>query len=167
MYTLKEINPARLNNPDAGEKTIFLDQTDSAVKTKNENGLIETLAVVDDNAAPIPLVYKAFLSQSGTSNPTIVVVANTLGAAVVWTRSSTGAYTGTLAGAFPAAKTIGPNLGVNKIQAIGTIEASITKSFNLFRSSDNTLIINVVDVGNELIDLNGTATIPIFIEVYP
>lgn len=45
MYTLRPINSARLNNPDAGEKTIFLDQTDSKIKTKDGAGIIEELGI--------------------------------------------------------------------------------------------------------------------------
>jgi hypothetical protein len=46
--------------------------------------------------------YSAVLSQSGTSAPTVLQVnENTLGGTVVWTRSTTGIYIGTLSGAFP------------------------------------------------------------------
>ena len=45
-------------------------------------------------------IYRAFLTQSGTSAPTAVVVGpNTIGD-IVWTRSTTGIYSGTLANAF-------------------------------------------------------------------
>lgn len=55
----------------------------------------------------IPLgykVYRALLSQSGTNAPTAVVLENTLGGTLVWTRSNAGKYVGTLAGAFPINK---------------------------------------------------------------
>jgi hypothetical protein len=42
--------------------------------------------------------------QTGTNAPTIDIVKNELGAAVVWTRDSTGYYKGVLAGAFPFGK---------------------------------------------------------------
>ncbi len=195
MYTLKEINSARLNNPDAGEKTIFLDQADGAVKTKDENGVIEELAVgasipdggttgqvlakatdtdgdtewVDAGGGG-PLVYKAFLSQSGTSAPTVVVVANTLGGTVVWTRVNTGRYVGTLAGAFPATKTIGPNLGAGVLNIVGGVDIGIaTIQYSLYRTTDNTiaLYVGTTGGGGDFADLNGQAIIPIFIEVYP
>ena len=51
-------------------------------------------------------VYTALLSQSGTSAPTATVLENTLGGTVVWTRSSTGLYNGTLTGIFTASKTV-------------------------------------------------------------
>lgn len=51
-------------------------------------------------------VYTALLSQSGTSAPTATVLENTLGGTIVWTRSNTGQYVGTLTGAFTDQKTI-------------------------------------------------------------
>lgn len=45
-------------------------------------------------------VYKALLSQTGTSAPVARVYQNNLGGEVVWTRDGTGIYVGTLAGKF-------------------------------------------------------------------
>jgi hypothetical protein len=56
--------------------------------------------------ASIPLKYTALISQSGTSAPTAIVLDNTLGGTVVWTRNSTGVYFGTLSGAFTVNKSI-------------------------------------------------------------
>lgn len=45
-------------------------------------------------------IYRAFLTQTGTNAPVAVVVGpNTIGD-IVWTRSNTGVYVGTLANAF-------------------------------------------------------------------
>ena len=52
------------------------------------------------------LIYVALLNQSGTNDPVATVLQNTLGGDVVWTRFTNGGYTGTLAGAFTAAKTV-------------------------------------------------------------
>lgn len=49
--------------------------------------------------------YTAIVSQSGTSDPTVIVLENGLSDNVVWERTSSGTYTGTLAGAFTADKT--------------------------------------------------------------
>ncbi|MBK8468145.1 MAG: hypothetical protein IPL32_20210 [Chloracidobacterium sp.] len=46
-------------------------------------------------------IYRASLSQAGTGAPTAVVVENTLGGTLVWTRNSIGSYRATLTGAFP------------------------------------------------------------------
>lgn len=48
-------------------------------------------------------IYKALLSQTGTNDPTAVVLENTIGP-VLWTRSNTGAFHGTLTGAFTSKK---------------------------------------------------------------
>ncbi len=53
-----------------------------------------------------PKVYKAILNQTGTDAPVATVLVNTLGGTVVWTRSNPGDYAGTLAAAFPVAKTL-------------------------------------------------------------
>lgn len=54
-------------------------------------------------AHPKYKVYRALITQSGTSAPTAVVLENTLGGTVVWSYDSVGNYTGTLAGAFSGA----------------------------------------------------------------
>ena len=48
-------------------------------------------------------IYKVLMEQTGTDNPTVKVLENTLGD-IVWTRDSIGQYIGTLAGAFPEDK---------------------------------------------------------------
>lgn len=193
MYTLKEINPARLNNPDAGEKTIFLDQSDSAVKTKDENGLIETLAVgasipdggttgqvlakasdtdgdtewVDAGGGG-PLVYKGLLVQSGTSDPTVTVLENTLGGTVVWARTGVGTYTGTLTGAFPANKIIGPGFGVGYANYVGTVGG--LRQYALQRQTNNNIILYWFNSGTGLpaeLNNDGFNTINIDLTIYP
>jgi len=50
-------------------------------------------------------VYTALLTQTGTNAPTAVVLENTLGGTVVWSRNSTGDYRATLINAFTLSKT--------------------------------------------------------------
>lgn len=60
-----------------------------------------------NNIKPIEITvrtYVAILNQSGTAAPVATVLHNTLEGDVVWTRSGTGAYVGTLAGQFPVNK---------------------------------------------------------------
>ena len=57
------------------------------------------------NSVGVYKVYTALLTQSGTADPTVIVLDNTLSAAIVWTRTSQGFYRGTLTGAFTANKT--------------------------------------------------------------
>jgi len=48
--------------------------------------------------------YIALISQTSTSAPTVIELENTIGP-IIWTRKTTGQYTGTLSGAFTANKT--------------------------------------------------------------
>jgi hypothetical protein len=50
-------------------------------------------------------VYTALLSQSGTDAPVPIILENTLGAVIVWSRLTSGIYNGTLSGAFTNNKT--------------------------------------------------------------
>lgn len=49
-------------------------------------------------------VYTALITQTSTNPPTVEILKNTLGN-IIWTRTGTGAYVGTLTGAFPETKT--------------------------------------------------------------
>jgi hypothetical protein len=64
-------------------------------------------------------VYSALLSQNGTNDPVATVMQNTLGANVIWTRTSTGVYLGTCVGLLTVGQTIifsqGNNSLVNQI----------------------------------------------------
>lgn len=50
--------------------------------------------------------YVAILSQSGTAAPVAIILENTLGGTLVWSRNSDGYYTATLSNAFTASKTV-------------------------------------------------------------
>lgn len=107
--------------------------------------------------------YAALLSQSGTAAPTIEStnaagtanqpLENSLSGAIVWAYSSPGTYTGTLAGAFPAAK----------LACFITSEASTF--MNIDRLSDNQVVITTRTAADALANalLNNT---PIEIRVY-
>jgi hypothetical protein len=72
------------------------------------NSDLKTLCFYDGtswkNAVPYK-TYVALISQSGTAAPVATVLENTLGGAVVWSRSVTGQYVGTLTSAFTPGKT--------------------------------------------------------------
>jgi hypothetical protein len=105
----------------------------------------------------MPKVYKAYISQYGVADPTVVEIINTIGA-IVWTRSAGGTYIGTLAGAFPAATTFFM-LGGNT-QGLGT-----TSKAYIQRASDNILEIYTYDSG--ALDDDVMQDTSIIIEVYP
>lgn len=71
------------------------------LKIGSENKIVN----VNVNEATQPKVYRAILTQSGTSAPVAVVLENTFGDSIVWTRNYAGDYLGILNGAFPADKT--------------------------------------------------------------
>lgn len=50
-------------------------------------------------------IYRALITQTLTNAPTVIVLENTLGGDVVWTRDSVGYYIGTLTGVFLLNKT--------------------------------------------------------------
>jgi len=77
---------------------VQIDATDVQAAVEEVAGEVAALG-------PIPKVYRALLSQTGTDAPTAVVLANTLGGTVVWTRNDVGYYTATLSNAFTHGKT--------------------------------------------------------------
>jgi hypothetical protein len=77
-------------------------------------------------------IYTALLTQTGTSAPTAVVLENTLGAAVVWARSSAGTYTGTLASAFTVNKTsVDPQSVVAGVSGLYGLVKAVRTSANV------------------------------------
>lgn len=70
-------------------------------------------------------VYRASLTQSGTSAPVATVFENTLGGTVVWTRNAVGDYRATLAGAFPLTTTFithnCPNVFTGTLYQVGRL----------------------------------------------
>jgi hypothetical protein len=59
-------------------------------------------------SAQSPLVYTAILTQADTNYPHVIVLENTLGGEVVWTREDIGVYMATLTDAFTIGKTVFP-----------------------------------------------------------
>lgn len=91
-------------------------------------------------------VYTALISQTGTSDPTVTVLQNTLSGTPVWTRSSTGVYVATLTGAFPANKTTPFNSGlVYESSGFGT---GYDGQMGGRRTSDDTWTLIVTDYVN-------------------
>ena len=61
----------------------------------------DIIGIFNGNAKGSYKSYQAFLTQTGTNAPVATVFKNQLGGDIVFTYDSTGAYTGTLTGAFP------------------------------------------------------------------
>jgi len=101
--------------------------------------------------------YIALISQSSTSAPTVIELENTIGP-IIWTRSATGVYFGTLTGAFTASKTyvmlsnvvansivLAERKDANSIQISTTNLHSPTAAYHDSHLSNNTLEIRVYE----------------------
>ena len=97
-------------------------------------------------------VYSARLSQTGTGDPTAVIYENNLSAAIVWTRSTTGVFIGTLTGEFTVNKT-----------ATFTQVTTLTKNANSVRLDANQIVLYIFDGSGSADD---TFTADIEIRVY-
>jgi hypothetical protein len=73
-----------------------------------QDGMVVPNLTVTESINGAPVVgykrYIALISQTGISDPTVIVLENTIGD-IVWTRNLAGEYIGTLIGAFPQNKT--------------------------------------------------------------
>lgn len=97
--------------------------------------------------------YVAFFDQSGTGDPTVTVIVNELSGPIVWTRTGTGQYSGTLAGAF----TIGKTISYFTLSTPGNLEVAGQR-----QNSDSFL----VQKSNSTGTLSDTLSIYIEIRVY-
>lgn len=90
--------------------------------------------------------YVALLSQSGANAPTATVLENTLGGTVVWTRNSTGLYTGTLAGVFTANKTWTSITSTTTGTVTGAVSTSVDSVVVATSSSDSSLTNSAIEI---------------------
>jgi hypothetical protein len=110
----------RVSNSGTGKSNIML-QTDSLSASMQPRSTYDSLVVVgtyNSGTKTNPIgkaslsdvrgykTYVANLSQSGTSDPTAVVLGGNQIGTIVWTRTGLGSYTGVLSGAFISGKTV-------------------------------------------------------------
>ena len=100
--------------------------------------------------------YIALITQTSTSDPTVIELENTIGP-IIWTRAATGSYQGYLAGAFTADKTyvmlsnvvadsiVMADSQLNAIQIRTTNLASPAASYQDSYLNNNTLEIRVYE----------------------
>lgn len=121
----------------------------------NPSGTASQILLANGTVGIQPKKYNALITQTATGDPTVALLENTLAAgAIVWTRTTTGSYVGTLSGAFPATKTL---CFINN-----TVFGSIT----LQQASANTVTLTTADLTGTLLDGRLTAN-SLRIEVYP
>lgn len=102
------------------------------------------------------LLYVANITQSGSSAPVATVLHNTLGGTVVWTRTTTGNYVGTLASAFPITRT--------HCQATRHFSDSVVDDTRVGADTANTVSILQTNGG---VALDGMTKLQLRVEVYP
>ena len=119
----------------------------------SSNNTTDTITV-SGTASPYK-VYTALLSQTDSSDPVAIVLANTLSGDIVWTRTTTGVYFGTLSGAFTNnLTTVSCNYG------IVSGDASIITGF---RSNSNVIRVQTYKASDKsLSEMKGSL---IFIEI--
>jgi uncharacterized protein (UPF0333 family) len=100
--------------------------------------------------------YVAILNQTGTNDPVATVIKNDVGS-IVWTRTGTGGYIGTLIGAFPADKTF-------FIVTYGSQQGTETH-IEVERNDANEVQIEVFDNSHTQVD--GFGNLNYKIEIYP
>lgn len=118
---------------------------------------------------PQPKVYRALLSQTGTSAPSAIVTENTVGA-IVWSRGSVGQYTATLSSTFPANKTFilmdyGDSNFAGTVRGIRDNDNDlivITARIYAEAPAEGEIIIFTLENSDDLLSLS-----PIEISVYP
>lgn len=102
-------------------------------------------------------VYTALLTHhNGISNPSVIVLENTLGGEIIWTRSNTGRYTGTLLDIFT----------LNKTAFFGVIDDTKNIILGGSATSSSTIGISIIDGNTGLYTDSSFQTITIEIRVY-
>lgn len=117
--------------------------------------VVSSSGVVGERVAP--KIYTALISQSGTSDPTVTVLGTNEIGSIVWTRSVTGTYVGTLTGAFTANKT----WCASSVSDEG-LSAAVVR---LQRTNDNAVTLYTSD--NAFLAQDVFTNISIEIRVYP
>jgi len=101
-------------------------------------GSTQTFTVSVTPVAPKYKIYSAIISQTGITDPTVIVLENTIGN-IVWTRTSTGVYIGTLLGQFPATKTMA--------FIARSADGPFDRFANISRNSNDTIMIGTNSTG--------------------
>lgn len=104
------------------------------------------------------LEYLAVVSQSGANAPTATVITNTLGGVPVWTRHAEGSYYATLAGAFPAGRTV---FMAKMVQSSFELDAAATAA----RLSND--IVGITQTNSSSDPVDGLYNVTFWVRVYP
>ena len=152
MLNLEPRNEIRVQTPEEDNKILFLNE-DGDLVLKDDAGDIKYVTISDVKP---PKVYKALLTQTETDAPTAIVLENTLGGEVVWTRTNVGEYRGTLDGAFAEDKVFAPGIVLSR-------ESNDERFLSIYVNIDY-LSVSVYD--NTVTNIDNFFNVPISIEVY-
>ena len=86
-------------------KDYILSFVETIVGPQGPQGEIGPQGPPGESASVNYKIYRALISQTSTNAPTVIVLENTLGNNIVWTRNGQGFYKGTLLNAFDENKT--------------------------------------------------------------
>ena len=92
--------------------------------------------ILDANGKPLTKDYRALISQTGTSAPSVIEFENTIGA-IVWTRLAVGKYMGTLLGTFT----------INKVECYCGTPMVTDRVYNFYRKSANAVELYTYEAG--------------------
>lgn len=145
ISTYPEPNPPSLND--------FLLGTDVSDSDNTKNFQISDIA----NLINPYKVYTALLTQSGEDAPTAIVLQNTLGGNIVWSRIDEGIYIGTLSNSFIENKTgvIINNTAYASDNQITTVDILTTSTVNIQTSRTTEGVFGLADdcMYNNLIEI--------------
>jgi hypothetical protein len=125
-------------------------------QTLSESGMvINNLTVTGTINGDVVVPYKKYvatISQTGTSDPTVTVLENTIGD-IVWTRVSVGGYSGDLLGAFPIQDKVYLSIN-NTLTSVfitefkwGTLDNVIINTYDLTATSiDGAMSFNTIEI---------------------
>jgi len=126
-------------------------------QTLEQDGMVVPNLTVTQSINGAPVVgykkYIALISQTGTNDPTLSILENTIGD-IVWTRGGVGDYSGTLIGAFLQPKTYiifqnfysGTGSHISFIERISDNEINIVTKDNTNTFIDNVLNYTTIEI---------------------
>lgn len=152
----RKLNSFDTVTPVPGDDFIPILQKQSNGKYKNKK-----MAVSGLSSNPFSKIYWVKATQTANNPPVITDIQNTVGA-VVWTRSSSGIFIGTLNGAFPAGKTI-----CRAIASRYDNFVNFNKWDYLFQWRDpNSILLSAVQNDSQLID-SAISDTELFVGILP
>jgi len=118
--------------PSATNALIAGDTTGKAAVTKE---------YIETNIKPYK-IYISLLTQIGKNAPVAIVLENTLGGTVVWSRNTHGNYTGTLIGALTLNKTVGSVQSNNSNRPLSFSANHSANSFEISTNGADDILVN-------------------------